>query len=132
MPGYVVSSPAIGSDGTIYVGAFDAKLYALDPSTGAIRWSFATTDHIYASPALGRDRAGRTDGIYVASADGSVYALAPDGRLRWRYDTGAPIRSSPVIGRAPGPGHQRDRLRRLLQRDPLRARRRHRPAALVL
>src|ERR1019366_635622 len=47
VPGYVVSSPAIGSDGTIYVGAFDAKLYAVDPSTGAIRWSFPTTDHIY-------------------------------------------------------------------------------------
>ncbi len=105
VPGYVVSSPAIGSDGTIYVGAFDAKVYALDPRTGAIRWSFPTTDHIYASPALGRNRAGHTDGIYIASADGSVYALTPRGRLRWRYDTGAPVRSSPVIGSLPGPRH---------------------------
>jgi outer membrane protein assembly factor BamB len=105
VPGYVVSSPAIGSDGTIYVGSFDSDLDALDPRTGAIRWSFATTDHIYASPALGRNRAGRTDGIYIASVDGSVYALTPGGRLRWRFDTGAPIRSSPVIGQAPGPGH---------------------------
>ena len=100
-PGYVISSPAIGSDGTVYVGSFDSRLYALDPATGAVRWSFATSDHIYASPALGQDRAGATDAIYVASTDGSVYALSPSGRLMWRYDTGAPVRSSPVLGRMP-------------------------------
>ncbi|MGA2013705.1 MAG: PQQ-binding-like beta-propeller repeat protein, partial [Solirubrobacteraceae bacterium] len=104
VPGYVVSSPAIGSDGTVYVGSFDSRLYALDPRTGAIRWSFATSDHIYASPALGSDRAGRTDAVYIASADGSVYALTPGGRLRWSYVTGEPVRSSPVVGLAPGPG----------------------------
>jgi outer membrane protein assembly factor BamB len=103
-PGYVVSSPAIGSDGTVYVGSFDSKLYALDPRTGAARWSFATSDHIYASPALGHDRAGRTDAIYIASANGSVYALSPSGRELWRYDTGDAIRSSPALGSAPGGG----------------------------
>jgi outer membrane protein assembly factor BamB len=105
VPGYVVSSPAIGSDGTVYVGSFDSRLYALDPSTGSIRWSFRTTDHIYGSPALGQDRAGHTDAIYITSADGSLYALTPGGRLRWRYDTGEPVRSSPAIGRAAGRGH---------------------------
>ncbi len=106
VPGYVVSSPAIGSDGTVYVGSFDSKLYALDPATGAVRWSFATTDHIYASPALGVDRRGRTDAIYIASTDGSVYALSPSGRLLWRYDTGDPIRSSPALGAAPAAEHR--------------------------
>jgi outer membrane protein assembly factor BamB len=106
VPGYVVSSPAIGSDGTVYVGSFDSKLYALDPATGTVRWSFATTDHIYASPALGVDGRGRTDAIYVASTDGSVYALSPSGRLLWRYDTGDPIRSSPVLGAAPAAEHR--------------------------
>ena len=105
VPGYVVSSPAIGSDGTVYVGSFDSQLYALDPSTGAIRWSFKTSDAIYSSPALGHDSAGRTDGVFIASTNGSVYGLSPSGGLLWRYDTGAPIRSSPVLGEAPGPGH---------------------------
>ncbi|MBV9916890.1 MAG: PQQ-binding-like beta-propeller repeat protein, partial [Solirubrobacterales bacterium] len=100
-PGFVISSPAIGSDGTVYVGSFDSKLYALDPATGTPRWTFKTSDHIYASPALGHDARGRTDAIYIASADGSVYALTPRGRLRWRYDTGDPVRSSPVLSRAP-------------------------------
>ncbi len=33
--------------------------------------------------------------------DGVLYALDPRGTLLWRYDTGAPIRSSPVLGRKP-------------------------------
>lgn len=104
-PGFVISSPAIGSDGTVYVGSFDSKLYALDPVTGTPRWTFKTTDHIYASPALGQDSSGRTDAIYLASTDGSVYKLSPSGQLLWRYDTGDAVRSSPVLGAAPGRGY---------------------------
>ena len=104
-PGFVISSPAIGAGGTVYVGSFDSKLYALDPATGAPRWTFKTSDHIYASPALGEDSHGHTNAIYIASTNGSVYALSPSGRLLWRYDTGDPVRSSAVLGAAPGGGH---------------------------
>jgi outer membrane protein assembly factor BamB len=100
-PGYVTSSPALGSDGTVYVGSFDHKLYALDPDTGQVRWTFPTDAHIYSSPALASSPTGDTTAIYIASADGSVYAVDPSGRLLWRYDTGDPIRSSPVLGRKP-------------------------------
>ena len=100
-PGYLTSSPALGSDGTVYIGSFDRSLHALDPATGAERWAFPTADHIYSSPALASDAAGNTTAIYIGSADGSVYAVAPDGRRLWRYDTGDPVRSSPVIGSAP-------------------------------
>ncbi|HEY7267138.1 MAG TPA: PQQ-binding-like beta-propeller repeat protein [Solirubrobacterales bacterium] len=103
-PGYVTSSPALGSDGTVYVGSFDHKLYALDPDTGQVRWSYATDAHIYSSPALADGPDGRTGAIYIASADGSVYALDPSGHLLWRYDTADPIRSSPVLGRKPRGG----------------------------
>jgi outer membrane protein assembly factor BamB len=103
-PGYVTSSPALGSDGTVYVGSFDHKLYALDPDTGQPRWSFTTDAHIYSSPALADGPDGRTSAIYIASADGLVYALDPSGRLLWRYDTADPIRSSPVLGRKPRGG----------------------------
>jgi outer membrane protein assembly factor BamB len=100
-PGYVTSSPALGSDGTVYVGSFDHRLYALDPDTGEARWSFPTDAHIYGSAALGSGPQGETSAIYIGSADGSVYALDPSGRLLWRYDTGDPIRSSPVVGQKP-------------------------------
>ncbi len=106
--GFVTSSPAIGSDGTIYVGSFDSELYALNPSTGVPKWTFATHDSIYSSPALARDSEGATSTIYVASTDGSVYALSPSGRLLWTYDTGEAIRSSPVLG--PGPRGDRHEI----------------------
>ncbi|HEY2636369.1 MAG TPA: PQQ-binding-like beta-propeller repeat protein, partial [Solirubrobacteraceae bacterium] len=99
--GFVVSSPALGRDGTVYVASFDDKLYALDAATGQVRWTFQTRDHVYASPALATDARGRTTAIYIASTDGSVYAVSPSGKQLWRYDTGDVIRSSPVLGRAP-------------------------------
>ena len=98
--GFNTSSPALSRDEkTLYVGSFDAKLYALDAATGTPRWTFPTRDHIYASPALGGDT------VYIASTDGSVYAVdAATGKQRWRYDTGDPVRSSPVLGKDPAGG----------------------------
>ena len=67
--------------------------------------------HVYASPALREDRAGRVTGVVIASTDGTIRMLGPDGRERWRYDTGAPVRSSPVLGRVPGaPAGSRRRI----------------------
>jgi outer membrane protein assembly factor BamB len=98
---FVVSSMALGSDGTVYFGSFDNNVYALDPLTGKAKWSFTTDGHIYASPALGVDADGKTNAIFIASTDGILYALNPQGKLLWKYDAGDPIRSSPVIGKAP-------------------------------
>ncbi|MEK7784420.1 MAG: PQQ-binding-like beta-propeller repeat protein, partial [Chloroflexota bacterium] len=89
--GYVYSSPAIGADGTIYVGSMDNQLYALNPD-GTLKWSYAAGDYIESSPAIG------TDGtIYVGSYDNKLYALNPDGTLKWSYATGDWVRSSPAI-----------------------------------
>ena len=99
--GFNAASAAIGGDGTVYMGSFDGNLYALDPATGAERWRFQTSDHIYPSAALEENRSGETVAIYTASADGSIYKLSPAGDLVWRYDTGDPIRSSPVLGMPP-------------------------------
>lgn len=106
--GFNAASAAIGRDGTVYMGSFDGNLYALDPETGAEIWRFRTGDHIYPSAALEENRAGETVAIYTASADGSIYKLSPGGEPVWSYDTGDPIRSSPVLGMPPPgePGEQ--------------------------
>ena len=36
------SSPAIGSDGTVYVGSIDNKLYAINGKSGVKLWEFET------------------------------------------------------------------------------------------
>jgi len=54
--GYTVSSPAIGADGTIYVGYGGtgiADLYAINPD-GTEKWAFITGE-LLTSPAIGAD-----------------------------------------------------------------------------
>ena len=52
--GPITSGPAIGPDGTIYVGSNDFNLYAVNPD-GTVKWTFATgnwvsSTHLYPSP----------------------------------------------------------------------------------
>ena len=50
----VWSSPAIGSSGTIYVGSYDGKLYAINPN-GSFKWAYAAGDWVHSSPAIASD-----------------------------------------------------------------------------
>src|SRR5213592_984887 len=59
--------PALGRDGTVYVGSADGKLYALDPS-GSNKWLFATTAPVVSSPSVGV-----SDQIYFGSRDGRLH-----------------------------------------------------------
>jgi len=88
--GVGVSSPAIGLDGTIYVGHADG-LYALDGKTGKVKWSVGMASAV-SSPAVGKDGT-----VYVGSMDGYLYAVK-DGTIRWTYKTGGQVNSSPAIG----------------------------------
>ena len=90
--GAIVSSPAIGTDGTIYFGSHDKKFYAL-AADGHKQWEFTTGGPILSSPALNSDQC-----LYFTSVDGCLYALNLDGSLRWRLRTGGITESSPVIG----------------------------------
>jgi outer membrane protein assembly factor BamB len=91
--GNVESSPVIGSDGTIYVGSWDHKLYAINP-VGTIKWSFITGDTVSSTSAIGSDGT-----IYFGSNDGKLYAVGPDGTEKWRFSTDSGMdHSSPVIG----------------------------------
>ncbi len=77
-----LSSPVVSGE-TVVIGSGDQHVYALDATTGAVRWSFATGDVVHASPAV-------ADGVvYIGSWDRNLYALdLATGRERWRYTTG--------------------------------------------
>ena len=85
------SSPAVGPDGTIYVGASDAALHAISPG-GTELWSHSVSDVVESSPAVAADGT-----IYFGSQDKNVYALNPDGSEKWHVTTGAEVSSSPAI-----------------------------------
>jgi len=87
----VRSSPAVSSDGTIYVGSYDDYLYAIN-SDGSLKWRYKTGHDIDSSPAIDADGT-----VYVGSWDNYLYALNPDGSLKWRYETGNVVYSTPTI-----------------------------------
>jgi WD40 repeat protein len=71
----VWSSPAIGSDGTVYVGSVDKKLYAINGKSGVKLWEFETGDVVRSSPAIGPDGT-----VYVGSNDNKLYAIKTDSK----------------------------------------------------
>ncbi len=90
------SSPAIGSDGTVYVGSVfpENKLYAINGKTGVKLWEFKTGDGVFSSPAIGSDGT-----VYVGSRDNKLYAInGKTGVKLWEFETGDHVSSSPAIG----------------------------------
>jgi len=89
-------APAIGWDGTIYVGV-ENTIYALDPASGNSIHQFSTGDWV-GSPAIGADGT-----VYVGSGDNHLYALTADlTQKKWQYNAGGKIggygEGAPAIG----------------------------------
>ena len=91
--GGIISSPTIGTDGTIYIGSFDKNLYALNPN-GTQKWSFNSGDLIGFSPAIDND------GIIYFGCNKKIFALYPNGTEKWNHtlENGNIIGSSLAIG----------------------------------
>ncbi len=82
------ASPAVGSDGTIYIVAY--YLYAITPG-GSQRWG-------YPQPAGGSAGIDSNNRIYILG-ESSLYALSPGGAMVWQGAAGGDPRfCSPVIG----------------------------------
>lgn len=89
---WIDSSPAIDDSGTIYVGSFDGKLYAINPG-GTKKWEFLIDFGGLSSPAIG------TDGtIYIGTEYSGIFAINPDGTKKWEFVTEGMFHSSPAIG----------------------------------
>ena len=61
--------PAIGGNGTIYVGSYDGHIYAIDPD-GTLDWRYKTGGWIDSSPVIGDDGT-----VYVGSGEANLYSL---------------------------------------------------------
>jgi outer membrane protein assembly factor BamB len=90
------ASATIGPDGTIYVGANNSNVYAIDPN-GQQKWLYEAERElagIWTTGALSAD----SSTLYIAANKGGVYALATrDGSLRWQYPVFASVYSSPAL-----------------------------------
>ncbi|MCZ7572237.1 MAG: PQQ-binding-like beta-propeller repeat protein [Ardenticatenaceae bacterium] len=97
--GTIETSPAIGPDGTIYIGRGDGILRAVN-SDGSEKWAFETyadtygRAQIFTSPAIAEDGTIYFGtGVYkvlgVTLGTNVFYALNPDGTLKWAYPADA-------------------------------------------
>ena len=68
----------------------------IQPPDTLRKWRFKLANGVdlvlNSSPAIGPDGV-----IYVGSPDDSLYAINPNGTLKWRYPTGGDVQSSPAI-----------------------------------
>lgn len=100
----IFSSPAVAHDGTIYIGSDDDHLYAVAPTDGKPRWIMqlgACPQRVGIGPEASRCDvdAGPTigpDGVIYTGGDG-IYAINPDGTLRWRFITNGHVSSAPAL-----------------------------------
>lgn len=94
--GFDFTGPAIGADGTIYATDGNCISAFAPPPTSAVRWSFCPP-----SPAVGAHApsVGGDGTIYLGTELNGVYALSPDGGVKWH--TGASsvrFEQMPAIG----------------------------------
>lgn len=77
-PGHfdIYSSPAIGSDGTVYFAQELGRVYALDPADGFMEWLVHSYNGItWCSPALAADGT-----LFISDLSGRVFAIQTDSR----------------------------------------------------
>ena len=87
----VSSSPTV-SNGVVYVGSYDTKVYAINAETGSKIWDFMTGGSVYSSPAVANGV------VYVGSRDNKIYAInATTGTKIWDYAAGGSVCSSPAV-----------------------------------
>lgn len=86
-------APAVGADGTIYIGSNDRNVYAIDPQ-GREKWRAAVAGNINDSGfVIGKDGT-----LYVGSGDGNLNAFSPDGQKKWATPVQGDVSFTPVAG----------------------------------
>jgi outer membrane protein assembly factor BamB len=67
--GSIAGKPAVGPDGTLYLGTFNKEMIALDGATGSVLNRFTTQDKVWAGPALDNGV------LYFGDLSGNFYAV---------------------------------------------------------
>ena len=82
------------ADGIAYVTSLDGYLYAVNISSGQIKWEYNSYQPIMSSPTV--DVSGRR--VYLGNHGGTFYALNLDtGSYLWSFDTDGRIISSATL-----------------------------------
>lgn len=94
-------TPAIGTDGTIYlagdvIGDWSHSVFYAISSSGNVQWTFERPEgHQFSNSSPAIDANGV---IYFGTLGNHLYALNPNGTLKWEFEALNNIDSSPAIG----------------------------------
>ncbi|BBM82848.1 serine/threonine-protein kinase [Candidatus Uabimicrobium amorphum] len=87
---FIASSPVI-SDGIVFFGCDDTRLYAVKTQSGELCWTFKTITEVRATPAV-------KDGYVYFGGEDIFYCLDMyNSQEKWRFVTGEKSWSSPAI-----------------------------------
>jgi outer membrane protein assembly factor BamB len=94
-----VGRPAIGPDGTIYMSALDATLYALNED-GSVKWTVPLGDNNDYMPGIDLTGGPNNGTIYSDIISARLIALNPDGSTKWTFTIvpSSDIDSTPTVG----------------------------------
>lgn len=87
--GDMIESTAAVVDGTVYLGALDGILYAIDAQTGEKKWTYQASGTIKASPSV------HNGVIYFGDSEGIFHAVdISTQQMKWQFGTEGEIISS--------------------------------------
>lgn len=90
--GSIWSSPATNNH-EIFIGSDDCCIYSFDLN-GNLNWKSLLEGKIRATPSLMKS----TNSLFIGTHSGIMYCLnQSDGSIKWKYETGDKVWSSPVI-----------------------------------
>jgi outer membrane protein assembly factor BamB len=82
----------LATNDSVYVGSWDANLYALDANTGELKWKYLTGWGIETTPVIYNDL------ILFGSHDNNFYGLDKNqGTTIWIFNADSAIHASPII-----------------------------------
>lgn len=101
------TSPVIGPDGTVYIIDDSGRVYALDPNyasggaaASALKWKFSASGINFSTPSVSKNGTIFFGTNAYSSENEFLYALNPDGKVKWKYNTqGGTGYSSPAIAK---------------------------------
>jgi len=88
---YTKSSPALDSNGVIYITTSGGELFAFNPD-GTRRWVFGSGFESVSTPAVSGDGS-----VVFGSRNHRLYSVSATGRKRWEFKTAGWVDASPAI-----------------------------------
>jgi eukaryotic-like serine/threonine-protein kinase len=88
------SPSPVYENGTLYTASFDGSLYAMEPTSGAIKWQFSNPSR----KAFASSFTFRNNTIYIGADDSTLYSIdANAGTVKWKRRLGGVVFVRPAV-----------------------------------